>query len=182
MIKITDKVLALIGLIILTPVIVILTLIGILDTGKPYFKQKRMGKNKIPFYIIKFRSMRLDTLSEATHLISASRVTIWGKFLRSSKLDEIPQLLNILKGDMSIVGPRPNLFNQFELISERDKYNVYSVLPGITGLSQISNIDMSKPQLLARTDASMINKMNISMYWRYILLTLLGRGRGDNLL
>ena len=97
------------------------------------------------------------------------------------KLDELPQLWNVLVGDMSLVGPRPNLFNQAELIHERDKLSIYSVRPGITGLAQISNIDMSTPKSLAVTDAKMIRDMSVSSYFRYILMTVSGRGQGDRI-
>ena len=102
-----------------------------------------------------------------------------GHFLRKTKLDELPQLWNVLKGEMSLVGPRPGLFNQEELTKERDERGVYSVRPGITGLAQINEIDMSTPKLLAETDRKMIDTLNISSYFKYILLTVTGKGSGD---
>ena len=108
-------------------------------------------------------------------------ITPFGSFLRKSKLDELPQLWNVFVGDMSLVGPRPNLFNQEELIEERDSRGVYSVRPGITGLAQINKIDMSTPQLLAETDAKMIQELNTLGYFKYILLTVFGKGFGDRI-
>jgi len=179
MIRFFDILFSFIGLLILSPLIILLFFIGLLDTGIPLFRQKRVGINQIPFYLFKFRSMHKNTKTMATHLVQVSSITRWGSILRKSKLDELPQLFNVLKGDMSFVGPRPNLFNQIELIKERDKRGVYSIRPGITGLSQISKIDMSTPQLLAETDAIMIKNLNIIYYFKYIFLTLFGKGFGD---
>ena len=104
-----------------------------------------------------------------------------GAFLRFTSLDELPQLWNVFVGDMSLVGPRPNLFNQEELINERDSLGVYTVRPGITGLAQINKIDMSTPQLLAETDAKMIQELNTLGYFKFIFLTIFGKGFGDRI-
>jgi O-antigen biosynthesis protein WbqP len=156
-----------------------LAIIGYFDTGSPFFRQERVGKRRKPFFLVKFRTMHVNTQSVATHLIQPSAITNWGSLLRNSKLDELPQLWNVFIGDMSIVGPRPNLFNQLDLLKERNALGVYSVRPGITGLAQIKKIDMSTPKLLAETDAQMIAKFNILMYFKYIFLTVLGNGFGD---
>jgi len=167
------------GLLASFPIFIVIFIIGLFDTGSPIFVQERVGRNKKPFLLIKFRTMKLDTESVASHLASASSITRLGGFLRKTKLDELPQLWNVLKGEMSLVGPRPNLFNQNELIEERVKLGVYDVRPGITGLAQISDIDMSVPKLLAETDIKMIKCMSLGKYFSYILQTVIGRGAGD---
>jgi len=182
MIRLFDFLFSFIGLVILSPIFLILYLIGILDTGAPIFKQERVGKGMKPFYLFKFRSMKIETKSIATHLASANSITKYGKFLRKSKLDELPQLWNVLLGDMSLVGPRPNLFNQHDLIKEREIRFIYNVRPGITGLAQISEIDMSTPEVLAETDAKMIEKLNFKTYIYFIIITILGKGSGDRII
>jgi lipopolysaccharide/colanic/teichoic acid biosynthesis glycosyltransferase len=167
------------GLFILSPVLFVLLIIGFFDTGSPLFRQQRLGFDQKPFYLLKFRSMHVNTQAVATHLVQVSAITKWGWFLRKSKLDELPQLFNVLMGDMSFVGPRPNLFNQLELIEERRKRGVYRMRPGITGLAQINKIDMSTPKRLAETDAKMIDHLNVWYYFKYIFLTVFGKGFGD---
>ena len=179
MIRFFDVVFSGLGLLLLSPLFFLIYVVGVFDTGKPFFKQERVGINQNPFIILKFRTMSIDTVSIGTHLINPSAITRFGHFLRKSKLDELPQLLNVLKGDMSLVGPRPGLFNQFELNEARQRHNVFVVRPGITGLAQINNIDMSKPELLAATDAMMIKDLSVFSYFKYILMTVFGKGRGD---
>jgi lipopolysaccharide/colanic/teichoic acid biosynthesis glycosyltransferase len=179
MTRIFDILFSFFGLLILSPVILVVLLIGLFDTGSPLFRQERVGMNQKPFQLLKFRSMHMNTQAVATHLVQVSAITKWGSFLRKSKLDELPQLFNVLMGDMSFVGPRPNLFNQLELIEEREMRGVYMIRPGITGLAQIQKIDMSTPQLLAETDAKMINHLNVWFYFKYIFLTVFGKGFGD---
>jgi O-antigen biosynthesis protein WbqP len=179
MIRLIDFLFSLIGLIIFLPIFLILLLIGLFDTGFPLFIQQRIGKELKPFYLVKFRTMCINTQSVGTHLVDVNSITKWGALLRSTKLDELPQLWNVLIGDMSLVGPRPNLPNQTELTHERSVRRVYSVRPGITGLAQIQKIDMSTPHLLAETDARMIETFSISKYFIYILKTVSGKGFGD---
>lgn len=179
MIRVIDFVCALLGLLILSPLLVLVSILGLFDTGAPIFIQVRVGRHKKPFKLIKFRTMSIDTQSVASHLAGSSSITKLGAFLRKTKLDELPQLINVLKGDMSLVGPRPNLFNQEELIAERDALSVYDVLPGITGLAQVQNIDMSTPELLAKTDKQMIDRLTLKDYFMYILMTATGSGSGD---
>ena len=181
MIRFFDFLFSLIGLILLSPILLLVVLIGFFDTASPIFRQERVGKGKQPFRLMKFRSMHVNAPSVATHLASATSITTFGSFLRKSKLDELPQLWNVLVGDMSLVGPRPNLFNQEELIHERDLRGIYSVRPGITGLAQINKIDMSTPKLLAETDSKMIQELDVLNYFKYILLTIFGNGFGDRI-
>lgn len=179
MIRIFDFIFSFFGILFLWPVGLVLYIIGLFDTGKPIFVQERVGKNKKPFKLYKFRTMDVNTKSIASHLASASSVTKFGAFLRKSKLDELPQLVNVLIGDMSLVGARPNLFNQTELIAERDKRGVYNYIPGITGLAQINEVDMSTPKKLAELDAEMLQNLTVSDYFKYIFATVGGKGQGD---
>ncbi len=178
-IRIVDLLLALLGLIVCLPIMAVIMVIGVLDTGAPIFRQQRMGHYQVPFLLYKFRTMRRDAPSVPTHLAESSAVTQFGRFLRRSKLDELPQLWNVLKGDMSLVGPRPCLLNQDELIAARMEKGVFDARPGITGLAQVTDIDMSTPVLLAETDARMLANLNIEQYFKYLFLTLKGKGGGD---
>jgi len=178
-IRILDFIFSFFALFFGFPVLVVLILIGLFDTGSPIFRQERVGKNRKSFTLVKFRTMKIDTASVASHLASASSITPFGYFLRRTKLDELPQLWNVLKGEMSIVGPRPCLFNQIELIEERDKRGVLDVRPGITGLSQVNGIDMSTPKLLAESDQTMLSSLTIGYYFKYIIMTVIGSGSGD---
>ena len=179
MIRILDFLFAAVGMLVLSPLLIFLLILGWFDTRSPLFRQERVGKNQRSFTLVKFRTMRPNTASVASHLADASAITSFGRFLRRTKLDELPQLWNVLRGDMSLVGPRPCLFNQQDLIAERAKCAVFDARPGITGLAQIQGIDMSTPELLAKTDAEMLRQMNLVNYFRYIFLTLLGKGAGD---
>jgi O-antigen biosynthesis protein WbqP len=179
MIRLIDFLAAFFGLLLLWPILLIVTIIGLFDTGSPIFIQTRVGRNQKPFNLIKFRTMSVETKSVASHLASNASITKFGSFLRKTKIDELPQLINVVKGEMSLVGPRPNLFNQEELINARDALGVYDVLPGVTGLAQVHNIDMSTPNLLAETDKHMIETLNIKNYFKYILMTVTGSGSGD---
>ncbi len=173
MIRSIDFFFSFLGLMIFSPILIILFIIGWFENGSPLFTQIRVGRNQKSFLLIKFRSMPVNTLSVATHLVKNTIITPYGKFLRRTKLDEIPQLYNVLVGDMSLVGPRPCLFNQKKLIIERKKRGIFKVKPGITGLSQVSGITMKNPKLLAKTDLKMIKQLNLLYYFYYIFKTIM---------
>ena len=173
MIRFFDFLFSLIGLIFLSPLLVLIFFIGLFDSGSPLFIQSRVGYNLKSFSLIKFRTMPKGVRSIGTHLIKDIKLSSFGYFLRRTKLDEIPQLLNVLIGNMSLVGPRPCLLNQKKLINERKKRGVYKVRPGITGLAQISDINMKTPTLLSKTDQKMILNINLYYYFYYILKSLM---------
>lgn len=181
MIRAFDVFFSLIGLCVLSTVMVVIFLVLLFESRSPIFFQKRLGLNKKVFVLMKFRSMRVDAPSVPTHLSSSNAVTSFGAFLRKTKLDELPQFLNVIKGDMSLVGPRPCLESQLDLIRAREKLGVFSVRPGITGLAQLGRIDMSMPELLAKADAEMLKNFSKIQYFKYLLLTLLGQGSGDQI-
>jgi lipopolysaccharide/colanic/teichoic acid biosynthesis glycosyltransferase len=173
MIRLLDFTFSLLSLILFFPLFILIFIVGFLEKGFPFFIQKRVGLNLKSFTLIKFRTMKIGTLSAGTHLIDNSNITRIGHFLRKFKLDELPQLLNVFMGHMSLVGPRPCLPNQKRLIIERKKRGIYKVKPGITGLAQVSGINMSRPVLLAKTDLKMIKQMNLFYYFYYIFKTVL---------
>lgn len=179
MLRVFDFFFSLLGLVLGSPVLAVIYLVGLVDTGSPLFRQERVGRHQKPFTLVKFRTMKVGTASVASHLADVQTITTLGKFLRRSKLDELPQLWNVLWGDMSLVGPRPGLFNQQDLLKARQAKGVYQARPGITGLAQVSGIDMSTPELLAETDARMLAQLTVSSYFTYIFRTVLGGGRGD---
>lgn len=178
-IRFFDILFSVLGLAVGMPVLLLIALIGCFDTGSPLFRQVRVGRNSKPFVLVKFRTMRLDTQSIATHLVNATAITPFGRFLRRSKLDELPQLWNVLMGDMSLVGPRPCLPSQVELISERELRGVFRMRPGITGLAQVNDIDMSDPVKLAEVDKQMLDNLSTFRYFSLILQTMTGKGSGD---
>jgi lipopolysaccharide/colanic/teichoic acid biosynthesis glycosyltransferase len=161
------------GLVFLSPLMGLIFLALSMQPGSPLFRQTRVGQSKQLFTLLKFRTMTPDTASMATHLVESSAVTPMGWVLRRTKLDELPQLWNVLKGEMSLVGPRPCLPNQDELIQERERLGVFQVRPGITGLAQIKGVDMSTPIQLAALDAEMVKSMSIKSYLWMILQTLI---------
>lgn len=179
MIRVLDLTLAALALALLLPLMALIALAVWLEGGAPIFRQTRLGRYGRPFTLYKFRTMQVGTPSLATHLVDPGRVTRLGGWLRRLKFDELPQLWNVLKGEMSLVGPRPCLPEQTELKAERDKRGVYAARPGITGLAQLSGIDMSDPVRLAKVDAEMLRGLTVGRYLRYLWLTLTGRGRGD---
>ena len=179
MLRFLDLLFSITGLLLGAPVLLTIYVVSLFDSGSPLYHQKRVGLDQRPFTLVKFRTMRPETLSVASHLVDTSAITPLGAFLRRTKLDELPQLWNVLKGEMSLVGPRPWLFNQTELIVERHSRGVFEVRPGITGLAQVSNIDMSMPKLLAETDAQMLQGLTVALYFKYIFMTLSGKGAGD---
>ena len=160
--------------------IILWFVIRLSSPGAAIFAQKRIGKHGLIFKCYKFRTMNLGTENIGTHEVNRNSITSVGKFLRSSKLDELPQIINIIRGELSLVGPRPGLPSQTELFKARNLRNVYNVLPGITGLSQINNIDMSTPNKIAEWDKRYIAMRSIPSEIKIIILTFFGRGSGDN--
>jgi O-antigen biosynthesis protein WbqP len=172
-----DFFLALIGLIILLPVFLILMIAIKIDSKGPVlFIQKRIGKNKKHFNILKFRTMRIDTPKETpTHLLENPDqwITKVGRFLRKTSLDELPQLINIVKGDMSFVGPRPALWNQYDLIEERDKYGVHNILPGVTGWAQVNGRDTLLIPDKAKLDNVYVENISFKTDIKLVIKTIL---------
>ena len=162
--RIIDFILSLCGLIVLSPVFIILCIWIKLDSKGPIlFKQKRVGINKTYFNIYKFRTMYIDTPKDMpTHMLSNPDqfITKAGKFLRKTSLDELPQIINILKGEMAIIGPRPALWNQYDLIEERDKYHANDVRPGLTGWAQINGRDELEIDVKARLDGEYVKRIS----------------------
>lgn len=153
------------------PLIILLTALLLTESRRPIFVQKRVGIGGKVFSCFKFRTMKLATSDVPTHLVDLGSITCLGRFLRKHKLDELPQLINVLRGDMSLVGPRPGLVVDEVLSDCRSSKGILSCRPGITGLGQIIGVDMSDPQRLARVDARMIQSMSFYMYWIYLLAT-----------
>lgn len=173
MIRLLDLIFSSLGIIFLFPLLFLIWLLNKIINKSSLFLQTRVGRNQRRFNLIKFRTMPIGTKSKGTHLIKNIELNTFSILLRKTKLDEIPQLWNVFIGDMSLVGPRPCLINQKKLIVERRKRGVFKVKPGITGLAQISGINMQTPILLAKTDSKMIKKLNTHYYFYYILQTLL---------
>ncbi|MED4141481.1 sugar transferase [Priestia megaterium] len=165
--RIIDVLLAFVGILLLWPFLIIIALFIKLDSKGPiFFRQKRIGKGKSTFYILKFRTMKVDTPNDMpTHLLEDPDffITRVGKILRKTSLDEFPQIFNILKGEMSIIGPRPALWNQEDLIQERDKYGANDVYPGLTGWAQINGRDELPIEIKAKLDGEYVKKIGIFM-------------------
>ena len=183
--KIIDRVLAFIGLIVLSPLFLVLIVAIKLDSPGPiFFRQKRVGIHKTHFEILKFRTMRTDTPKDMpTHMLKNpdQYITKVGRFLRKTSLDELPQIINIMKGDMAIVGPRPALWNQYDLIEERDKYGANDILPGLTGWAQINGRDELEIPVKAKLDGDYVAKMSFGMDLRCILGTVVSVARQDGI-
>ena len=184
--RIIDFTLSLLGLIILSPVFLILFIAIKLDSpGAIFFKQKRIGINKSYFYILKFRTMKIDTPKDMpTHLLTNpdQYITKVGKFLRKTSLDELPQIINILKGEMSIIGPRPALWNQYDLIEERDKYGANDVPVGLTGWAQINGRDELEIDVKARLDGEYAKKISLWMDIKCFFGTIFSVAKSDGVL
>lgn len=181
--RVIDVVLALLGLIMLSPVFLLIIIAIKLDSKGPIlFRQKRVGKNKVLFNIYKFRTMKVDTPNDApTHLLKNPDffITKSGKFLRKTSLDELPQLINIVKGEMSIIGPRPALWNQYDLVNERDIYNANDFYPGLTGWAQINGRDELPIQKKAALDGEYIEKMSFAFDVKCFIGTIISVVKND---
>lgn len=180
MLRAFELVFSVVGLLVSLPLILVLAVVIRGDSpGTAFFHQRRVGRGRKVFFCHKLRTMAVDTPESGTHEISVSAITGVGRFLRKTKLDELPQLWNVVMGEMSLVGPRPCLLTQTELISERENRGVFSVRPGITGLGQVRGIDMSDPVRLAECDAEYVANRSFAFDLRLIWLTISGAGRGD---
>lgn len=174
-----------VALLLLAPMMLVclplVVLIRLESPGSPLFLQERVGRFQRPFTLVKLRTMAQDTEQLGSHEVSAAQLTRVGGFLRKTKLDELPQIWNVVKGDMNFVGPRPCLPNQVQLISERSKRGVFAVRPGITGLAQLEGLDMSTPIKLAEVDQKYVSARSLLGDMNMLLRTALGQGRGDAL-
>lgn len=179
-----DRILAMLGIIVLSPILLLLAIAIKVDSKGPiFFKQNRVGIYKRNFNILKFRTMKTDTPKDIpTHLLEnpTQYITRVGKFLRKTSLDELPQIFNIVKGDMSIIGPRPALYNQYDLIAERDKYGANDISPGLTGWAQINGRDELEIPVKAKLDGEYAEKMGFRMdlkcFWGTIFSVLRSDG------
>lgn len=184
--RIVDFLLSLSGIIVLSPILLILVIAIKIDSKGPViFTQKRVGKNKKLFNIYKFRTMKIDTPKEMpTHLLENPDffITKVGKFLRKTSLDELPQLFNILKGDMAVIGPRPALWNQDDLIEERDKYGANDIRPGLTGWAQINGRDELEIDYKAQLDGYYVERESFSMDVKCFFGTIVSVFKSDGVL
>ncbi|TCI58789.1 sugar transferase [Exiguobacterium sp. SH3S1] len=181
-----DFILSLIGLIVLSPLFIgIMVAIKLESKGPVFFKQKRVGLHQSHFNILKFRTMRIDAPKDTpTHLLTDPDryITKTGKFLRKTSLDELPQIINILKGEMAVIGPRPALWNQYDLIEEREKYGANDVLPGLTGWAQINGRDELPIEVKAKLDGYYIQKISFWMDTRCFIGTILSVLKSEGVL
>lgn len=182
--RIFDFILSLIAFIVFSPIILIISIIIKLTSPGPiFFKQRRIGKNNKEFEILKFRTMRIDTPNVATHLLENPDIYITsiGKFLRKTSLDELPQLINIIKGEMSIVGPRPALYNQYDLKDMRTKVGVHKLVPGLTGWAQINGRDEIPLADKVNLDKEYLHKNNILLDIKIIFMTVISVLKSDGI-
>lgn len=172
--RIFDFLLSLICIVILSPVLVLISLIiKLTSKGPVFFKQRRIGRGNKEFFIYKFRTMKIDTPNVATHLLENPEqyITNIGKFLRKTSLDELPQLINILKGEMSFVGPRPALYNQYDLKEMRNELGVNNLVPGLTGWAQINGRDEISLELKVKLDKEYLDKQSFIFDIKILFLT-----------
>ncbi|TSB48573.1 sugar transferase [Alkalicoccobacillus porphyridii] len=178
-----DLIISLVGLVMISPILLVLVLaIKLESPGPVFFKQKRVAINKTYFSILKFRTMRVDTPKDTpTHLLKNpdQYITKVGKFLRKTSLDELPQIFNIIAGQMSIIGPRPALWNQFDLIEERDKYHANDIRPGLTGWAQINGRDELPIDIKAKLDGEYIKKIGVLMDIKCFFGTFVSVAKSD---
>ncbi|AUJ23658.1 putative sugar transferase EpsL [Virgibacillus dokdonensis] len=181
--RLVDILLSFIGIVLLSPVILLLVIAIKIDSKGPVlFKQKRVGLHKEHFHILKFRTMRIDTPKDTpTHLLEdpAQYITKVGKFLRKTSLDELPQIWNIFVGQMSVIGPRPALWNQYDLIAERDKYGANDVKPGLTGWAQINGRDELPIEVKAKLDGEYVGRMNFFFDVKCFIGTFISVAKSD---
>ena len=184
--RVIDLVLSVLAVVILSPLFLIFFIAIKMDTPVPiFFKQKRVGINKTHFHILKFRTMRIDTPKNTpTHLLENpdQYITKVGKFLRKTSLDELPQIFNIIKGEMAIIGPRPALWNQYDVIAERDKYNANNVRPGLTGWAQINGRDELPMDVKCELDGEYIQKMNFAFDGKCFIGTITSVLKSDGVI
>ena len=171
-IRALDLAISILALTALFPIVVLLTCLGTMVFGSPFFLQKRVGQWGQVFIIFKLRTLPISTQSVPTHELNHAEITGYGRFLRRSKLDEVPQLLNVILGQMSLVGPRPCLPSQTAIIRLRESSAVLASKPGITGLAQLHNVHMEFPQEVVELDKKMQSKMNVGFYLQILLTTV----------
>ena len=183
--RIIDFILSLVAIVIFSPFLLLIAILIKLDSEGPVlFKQKRIGMHKTHFYMLKFRTMRIDSPKDVpTHLLENPDqwITRMGKILRKTSLDELPQLFNIIKGEMSIIGPRPALWNQDDLIAERDKYGANDVRPGLTGWAQVNGRDELPIEVKARYDGEYVQKMSFMFDLKCLLKTVVSVIKGEGI-
>ena len=183
--RIMDVLLSLLGLILLSPLFILIAItIKVTSKGPVLFKQKRVGKGKTYFYILKFRTMHIETPKDMpTHMLVNPElyITTIGRFLRKTSLDELPQIWNIFVGEMSIIGPRPALWNQYDLIAERDKYGANDILPGLTGWAQINGRDELPNSVKAKLDGEYVRNIGMFLDLKCFFKTLISVAKSDGI-